>query len=62
MGGRVFGTVPLTSQQWGVCLGFGAGGLLVGAVLRALPTGAPAAAHSAAADGDAQPARGQLRR
>lgn len=37
VGGRVFGTVPLTGQQWAVCVGFGAGSLLMGAMLRALP-------------------------
>jgi hypothetical protein len=36
-GGRVFGTVPLSPRLWAVCVGFGAGSLLVGAVLRALP-------------------------
>lgn len=33
-GGRVFSTVPLSGPLWGVCVGFGAGSLVVGAALR----------------------------
>lgn len=33
-GGQAFNCVPLTSEQWGVCIGLGALGLLVREGLR----------------------------
>ena len=33
-GGTAFSTVPLNVSQWGLCIGFGAGSLLVREVLR----------------------------
>ncbi|WIA29940.1 hypothetical protein OEZ86_000039 [Tetradesmus obliquus] len=41
MGGRAFSTVPLSAQQWAVCLGFGGLTLLARRALRAIPTEPP---------------------
>lgn len=40
-GGRAFSTVPLSSTQWAVCVGFGGLTLLLRQALRAIPTEPP---------------------
>ena len=37
-GGEAFSTVPLNAEEWALCVGFGAAGLLVREVMRRVPT------------------------